>query len=83
MVSNDTTEQAHAVQMAVYRAMGPARRAEVGLRMADEGRQLARDGIQRRHPHYTAAQVEDALRILYVGPDLFKMAWPDRPLLSP
>lgn len=79
----DTTADAHEAHMRIYRAMGPARRAAVGVSMSDEARELTRTGIRRRHPEYTPDQVEDALRLLILGPVLFQAAWPARPLLKP
>ena len=81
--SMDTTAAAHAVHIQVYKAMGPARRAAVGLGMSDDARELARAGIRRRHPDYGDSEVEHALRLLYLGPALFRAAWPDTPLVNP
>jgi hypothetical protein len=80
---SDTTAEADEAHMRLYRAMGPARRAAVGVSMSDDARELTRTGIRRRHPEYSHSQVEDALRLLTLGPELFQAAWPARPLLKP
>lgn len=69
--------------MDIYKAMGPMKRAALGVHMADESRMLARDGIRRRHPDYDEAQLEDAVRILFLGKELFRLAWPNRALVQP
>jgi hypothetical protein len=51
--------------------------------MSDEARRITAAGIRAHHPEYTDAHVEDALRLMILGPRLFHMAWPDKPLLSP
>jgi len=79
----DTTPEADAVQFAVYRRMSDARRLELSLQMSDDARLITAAGIRAHHPEYTDANVEDALRLMMLGPHLFHMAWPDKPLLSP
>ena len=79
----DTTPEADAVQFAVYRRMSDARRLELALQMSDEARLITAAGIRAHHPEYTDVHVEDALRLMLLGPHLFHMAWPDKPLLSP
>lgn len=74
----DTSTEAHALQLAVYRRMTPKQRLSLGLRMTDEGREIARAGVRARHPEYSAEEVEDAVRLMYLGPDLFRAAWPGR-----
>ncbi len=80
---HDTTTEAHQVQIAIYRRMGGHRRLQMGLQMADHGRELARSGIRARHPEYSPEQVEDAVRVMYLGRELFQAAWPGRPVLAP
>jgi len=64
--------------MAVYRSFGGEKRLEAGLRLADEGRRLARAGVAARHPEYSQDELEDAVRVLYLGREVFRAAWPDR-----
>lgn len=71
------------MQFAIYRRMSDARRLELTLQMSDEARLITAAGIRAHHPEYTDEHVEDALRLMLLGPHLFHMAWPDKPLLSP
>ena len=79
----DTSAAAHATHIAVYRRFGGNKRLEVGLRMSDDGRALARAGIAARHPEYDSKQLHDAVALLYLGADLFQRVWPDRKLVTP
>ena len=60
-----------------------AQRFRQTLSMAELGRELARTGIRRRHPEYSAEQVESAMLRMMLGDDLYRRAWPARPLLDP
>ncbi len=79
----DTSAEAHAAHMAVYRGFSGEKRMELGLRMSDEGRELARSGVALRHPEYTAEQLEDAVRVLYLGREVFEQVWPGRRVPAP
>jgi len=83
VIAHDTDADAHAAQINVLKRLGGSRRAALGLQMADQGRELAAAGIRTRHPDYDQQQVQDALRLLYLGPGLFRAAWPDRELVQP
>jgi hypothetical protein len=62
----DTTPDAAAAQLAVYRRLGPEMRFRLAVEMSEAIRQLARDGIKHRHPYYTESQVTAVLiRQLY------------------
>jgi hypothetical protein len=79
----DTTPEAHAVQIAIYRRLGPDGRLALALRMSDDVRSITRSGIRGRHPEYTEEQVDQALRLLLLGDNLFQRAYPGQPLLAP
>ena len=79
----DTSAEAHAAQIGAYRRMSGEQRLLVGLRMSDEAREIARAGVRARHPAYSDEQVDDAVRVLYLGRALFEAAWPGRPVLAP
>jgi hypothetical protein len=79
----DTAPESHAAQLEVYRRLGPANRARLAGRLSADARRLTQAGIRARHPEYTDADVEDALRRLLYGDDLFRRAWPGRPLMAP
>jgi hypothetical protein len=51
--------------------------------MSDESRELTRAGIRRRHPGYSDADVEWALRRILFDDDTFRAVWPDAPLVEP
>jgi hypothetical protein len=51
--------------------------------MAADTRQVTRAGIRARHPDYSVEQADLALYRLLYGDDLFRRAWPGRPLLAP
>jgi hypothetical protein len=80
--SRDTTVEAHARQIEIYRRRGAEWRLRAVLEMSDEARQLTCDGIRGRHPEYSEEDVEHALRRLLLGPDLYRQAWPDKPARS-
>ncbi len=71
----DTTREAHAVQAAVYRRMTPRERMEMAIRMSEEARQIALDGITRRNPGWTRARCRRALFESLLGPELCRLAW--------
>lgn len=79
----DTSAEAHAVQIAILRRMGPVKRLERALEMSDEARRITADGIRSRHPGYNEQQVRHALFRLTLGDKLFRAAWPHAPLLDP
>ena len=83
MHARDTDARSHAVQLAVYRYLGPAGRVRLAAKMAGDTRQISRAGIRARHPEYSPEDVDLALSRLLYGDDLFRRAWPGRPLLAP
>jgi hypothetical protein len=83
MLPHDTTAAAQAAQLEAYRRLGPAGRARLAAKMSEDARSLTRSGIHARHPSYSNEEVELALRRLLYGDELFRRAWPDRPLIAP
>ena len=83
MRARDTDATSHAVQIAVYRRIGPVGRARLAAEMAAETRQIARAGIRARHPEYGPDELNLALSRLLYGDDLYRRAWAGRPLLAP
>jgi len=67
MKARDTSQEAHEFQMRLYRAMTPEQRSELALRMSDDIRQIAAEGIQQRHPDYSERDVRRALVALLYG----------------
>jgi len=83
MRAHDTSPEAHQVQLAIWRRMGPAGRHALVLRMSEELRELSRSGIRMRRPDYTEAEVELALRRLTWGDELFLKVYPQHAALTP
>jgi hypothetical protein len=63
--------------------MTPEARLRVGLELTEMARRLLTAGIRRRHPEYDDDQVRLASIRLWLGPDLFRTAYPDRPEIEP
>jgi hypothetical protein len=61
MRSRDTTPEAAAIQEAAYRRIGPTGRFNIAAELSNVVRELARAGIRRRHPDYTAEQISEEL----------------------
>lgn len=83
MRPDDTTAESHAIQLEVYRRLGPTGRAELAARLSDDTRRITRDGIRARHPEYSEEDLDHAVWRLVYGDDLFRRAWPRQPLLAP
>lgn len=79
----DTTPEADAVQLEIYRRLGGAERVAVAFRLTALVREVARAGIRRRHPCYDESQVEGALRRLLLGDEVMRRAYPDQDLVEP
>lgn len=83
MAAADTTGDAARAQLDAYRRMSPSARLRVGLELTELSRRLLTDGIRRRHPEYDGARVRLACLRLWLGPDLFRQAYPGEPELDP
>ncbi|HEY5451180.1 MAG TPA: hypothetical protein VIQ54_20650 [Polyangia bacterium] len=83
MRPRDTTADSYAAQLAAYRRLGAPRRAQLAGQLSADVRRISRSGIRSRHPSYTDEEVELALRRLLHGDEVFRRAWPGRPLLAP
>jgi hypothetical protein len=81
--ARDTSDEAARVQAEIYRKMTHGQRAEIAAEMSAMTRELTRSGIRSRHPGYNEQEVEQALRRLFLGDELYRKAWPDLPLLDP
>jgi hypothetical protein len=76
MRPRDTNEEAYEVQMRLYRSMTPEQRSSLALRMSDDIRRIATEGIIRRHPDYSEQAVRRALVGLLYGKDVAAKVWP-------
>ena len=79
----DTTPEADAVQLEVYRRLGGTGRVATVFRLNAVVRTVAIAGIKRRHPGYDDRQVEWAWQRLVLGDALVREAFPDRELIEP
>ncbi len=79
----DTTPEADAVQLGIYRRMTPGARLRAGLELTEISRRLVIAGIRQRHPEYDENQVRLAMIRLWIGPELFCEAYPCEPELAP
>jgi hypothetical protein len=79
MRSRDTSAEAHAVQLAVYRRMTLEQRLTLTVELADAARATSLDGIRRRHPEYDEATAVRALFRLVHGDELYRKVWPGVP----
>lgn len=67
MAVSDTTAKAAAIQLQLYRAAGPSRRAQIAVELSNAVRATTLAGIRRRHPEYTEQEVGDAFLELVYG----------------
>jgi hypothetical protein len=83
MRSPDTHPAAHEAQLDAYRRMSAAQKANVVASLSGAVRQLAAEGIRRRHPEYDERDVQKALLALLYGADLVQRLWPKAKVLAP
>jgi hypothetical protein len=67
MPATDTSPRAAAIQLELYRAAGPAKRAQIAADLSDAVRATTLAGIRRRHPEYSDREVADAFLNLVYG----------------
>jgi hypothetical protein len=63
----DTSPEARAVQLAVFRQMSGGERVAAALQMSEEAVEIAVAGIRTRHPEWEADRVAEERRILLLG----------------
>ena len=83
MRSRDTTAEAHAIQLAIYRRMTMDQRLALALEMSEAARRTSLDGIKARHPEYDEATAIRALFRLLHGAELYAKVWPHLPAPAP
>jgi hypothetical protein len=81
MIPADTDPTAHEAQLRVYRHMGPEVRVLLTVRMSEEAREIALQGIRSRHPEYGEERARRALFRLVLGDDLARALWPEDALV--
>jgi len=73
----DTSSEAERIQFDIFRRMGPDKRLESAIRLAQTSRRLLREGVRLRHPEYVEKQINLAVIRLSIGDTLFMKAFPD------
>ena len=82
-VPHDTDAETHAIQMEVYRRLGPSGRSRAAFRLMELAREVAIGGIRRRHPDYDEQRICRALVRLRQGDAVARNVWPTEPLVDP
>jgi len=78
MRSRDTSEEAHAVQLAVHRAIGPAERVRLAFEMSARSREIAIAGILAREPGLAREEARARVLRRILGDALFEAAYVER-----
>ena len=83
MAAPDTPDEVSRVQIEIYRRMTPGARLRLGLELTEMSRRLLADGIRRRHPVYDEEEVRLASIRVWLGPELFRSAYPGEREMEP
>ena len=75
---NDTLPEAQAAQWSVHRRMSGERRVSILFAMSEEARLLTMEGLRRRFPQASEAELVHMERRFRLGAELADAAWPDR-----
>jgi hypothetical protein len=67
VAASDTTLRAAALQLDLYRAAGPSRRAQIAAELSDAVRETALAGIRRRRPHISDEELAQSFIALVYG----------------
>jgi|JI10StandDraft_1071094.scaffolds.fasta_scaffold899066_2 hypothetical protein len=78
MRPRDTTPDAHAVQLDIYRNMEPARCIRLVFEMSERARELAIAGEMAREPGMTREEARSKVLRMILGNDLFEAAYGKR-----
>lgn len=70
----DTTADARAVQLSVYRSMTPDQRTELAVGMSEELREVTLGGLRERHAGLTDEELAIHLVALWHGAELAERA---------
>jgi len=71
----DTTEKAQKVQVEIFRNMKPEQRLILGLELSNTALELLRAGIKMRHPEYSDAEIDSALKRIILSEELYKKTY--------
>jgi hypothetical protein len=72
----DTTGEAEAIQIEIFRAMGAEGRLQAAIDLAQTSRKLLAAGVHKRHPEYDDDQVRYAVIRLSLGEEWFLKVYP-------
>jgi hypothetical protein len=62
----DTSPEAEAIQLEVFRRMTPAQRIEMALEMSESIRNVSLSGLRQRHPELNEQELRrELLRLMY------------------
>ncbi len=73
---NDTSPEAHELQMAIYRRMGGSQRVAMMFQMSEEAREITLAGLRRQHPELDERSVRRLEATRRLGAELVDAAWP-------
>ena len=79
----DTSPEAERIQLDIFRRMGPDKRLESAIRLAQTSRELLREGVRLRHPEYREQEIKLAVIRLSLGESLFLRAYPQAETILP
>ncbi len=79
----DTSDEAWAIQLAIWRRMRIEGRTAAASGMIGFARRASLDAIRSRHPEYDDHRARMAMMRMLYGDVLFTAAWPGEPLLDP
>jgi hypothetical protein len=69
--ATDTSPEAQAFQLNIFRQMTPAGRLQAAMDLAETSRQLLAQGVLQRHPEYSQEEARLAVIKLVLGEELF------------
>lgn len=76
MKPTDTSQRSYEKQIQIYRKMGPEKRLQTALDLAETSRKLLAEGVRQRHPDYGEKEIMLASIRLMIEKDLFLAAYP-------
>jgi hypothetical protein len=75
LLARDTSEDAQAVQIAIFRSMNPAQKVALVEDANRTSRALALTGLRSRHPGASTEEIHRRLMDLILGPELAEAAY--------
>lgn len=75
MKPTDTSQRSYEKQIQIYRKMGPEKRLQTALDLAETSRKLLAEGVRQRHPDYGEKEIMLASIRLMIEKDLFLAAY--------